>query len=100
LLLSGCASVTVLQGAEVRRLWMPPGLNIVQVDVSGAGPVVVETRGLGVTVARSGAYVGAMQERLSLLPADGRCRVITMRRASREQVASLTRYCSSQGGSE
>jgi len=96
--LGGCASVTVTEGTQVRRLLLPPGLNIVSIRVAGDAPVAIETRGFGVTVARSGAYLGVMQETVVLLPNDDGCRIITMDRAARAAGPGLAKFCSSQGG--
>lgn len=75
---AGCASVTIARDGKTERYWMPPGVNVVRAEFGPDTPVAVETRGLGLTLTRSGAYFGLVRETIVLLPNDGSCHIVQL----------------------
>jgi hypothetical protein len=99
--LGGCSTVTISDGASVQRLTMPPGINIVIVRVEHAIPLAIESHTLGLTISRSGAHLGALQETVALLPNDGSCRVVLMKPPADTSGPTLaSRMCLSKGERE
>lgn len=73
---------------------MPPGVNVVRMELASNTPVAVETRGFGLTLTRSGIYFGLVRETIVVLPNDGSCRVVQLQppnsgNSGREWLADL-----------